>query len=109
MLTYRHEPTGAHLETEAQALDSGREFEEVKFRTPVVGLTATAFKAVNDSPAFDVQNVHLYTGGVPNPDEISVAIRPDGLGGGYLSIKTDAHTHVYVPMEMARAIAEAMR
>ena len=108
MLTYRHQPTATHLETEAGALDSGREFEEIKFRTPVVGVTATAFEAVDNSPAFDVQNVHVYTGGVPDPDEIRVTVRPDGLGGGHVVIKTDAHTHVYIPMNMARAIAEAM-
>lgn len=108
MLTYRHQPTGATLETEAGALDSGREFEEVKFRTPVVGVNATAFEAVDDSPAFDVQNVHVYTGGVPDPDDICVAVRPDGLGGGHVAITTDAHTRVYIPMDMAQAIAEAM-
>lgn len=108
MLNYHHEPTNTRIETDTgETATSGRSYEEIKIQSGVVGMNVTTFEPTVDHPAFDVHNVHVHTGGVPDPESIRVNIRHDGNGDGYIAITTAPHTTVYLPMDVAEAIAAA--
>lgn len=108
MLNYTHEPTTTTIETDTGEFTSGRSFEEIKIQTGVVGVNATAYEATENLPGFEVHNVHVHTGGVPDADSIRVYVRLDGNVPGYVCVKTADHTNVYLPIEMAEAIAKGL-
>ena len=71
-------------------------------------MNVTVYEATEHLPGFEVHNVHIHTGGVTDPDSMKVYVRLDGNIPGYVCVKTADHPNVYMPIEMAEAIVDAM-
>ena len=104
MLNYHHEPTGTTVVTDAGPISTGTSFDGIKIQTGVVGINVAAYEPNEHHPAFESHHVHIYTNGVPDPDSITVSVRQDS-DDGYIVVKTDNHTNIYLPMAIAEAIA----
>ena len=108
MLNYHHEPTNTRIETDTSEFPSGRAVETIDIQSSAVGMNVTVYGATENLPGFEVHNVHIHTGGVPDADSMKVYVRLDGNIPGYVCVKTADHTNVYMPIEMAEAIAAAL-
>ena len=104
MLNYHHEPTGTTVVTDTGPISTGTSFDDIKIQTGIVGINVAAYEANEHHSAFKSHHVHIYTNGVPDPDSITVAVRNDS----YIVVQTEKHTNVYMPIEMAEAIAAAL-
>ena len=108
MLNYHHEPTQTKIETATSEMTSGRAVETIDIQSSEVGMNVTVYEAPEHLPGFEVHNIHIHTGGVTDPDSMKVYVRLDGNIPGYVCVKTADHTNVYMPIEMAEAIAAAL-
>ena len=112
MLNYTHEPTRTKIETDTGTLpNGGRNFESINIQTGIVGVNRTTYEENETMPSTEFQDVHICTGGVPDPDRMRVHVRLPYLPGnmpGYVSVNVADYTNVYIPLEMAEAIAEAL-
>ena len=109
MLNYHHEPTNTRIETDTGTVSSGgRRFDKINVQTNVVGLNRTVYEETEILPAFEAQDVHICTGGVPDPDRIRVHVQEQLPLPAYVYVNIADHTNVYMPIEMAEAIAAAL-
>ena len=109
MLNYTHEPTTTKIETDTGTLpNGGRSWESIDIQSGIVGFHRTVYEKTETLMSADVQDVHICTGGVPDPDRMRVHVRADGDIPGYVYVNVADYTNVYIPLEMAEAIAEAL-
>ena len=75
MLNYHHEPTNTRIETDTGTLpNGGRSFESIDIQSGIVGVHHTVYEETETLPSFGVENVHICTGGVSDPDRMRVHV-----------------------------------
>jgi len=107
MLNYTHEPTNTTVETtsgsiRSKAVTSGTPFVKMDIRTPYVDTSITAYDS-SIVPPWTSQSIHLQT-----TSEVSAEVIQPDSSGPYVVVKLGLHDNVFVPIEMAEAIVDAM-
>ncbi len=102
MITYHHEPTSTSVETETGKVSGPTLWEQIKFRTQYVDTSVTRYDSDVVGP-WTSQSIHLRAN---NDVYARVETRDDG--SRYLVVKLDQHDTIFVPIEIAEAIVEAM-
>jgi len=107
MLNYHHEPTNTTVETTSgnirtRAVTSGTPFVKMDIRTPYVDTSITAYDSVI-VPPWTSQSIHLQA-----TSEVSAEVIQPDSSGPYVIVKLGLHDNVFVPIEMAEAIAAAL-
>lgn len=101
MLNYHHEPTNTSVETEIGNV-RGTPWEQIKLRTQYVDTSVTRY----DSETVGVwtsQSIHLRAS-----DDVYARVETRDDGSRYMVVKLDQFDTIFVPMEIADAIAEAL-
>lgn len=103
--TIRHDATNVRLDTSTDTLDSGTEYETTAYSSKLVAERTTSY----DSGRFFSRYVHVCTGGVPDEDQLTAEVKTNSNDGSrYVVVNLDKHEHLFLPIEIAEAIAAAL-
>jgi hypothetical protein len=102
--TIRHDATGVRLDTSTDTLDSGTEYETTAYSSKLVAERTTSY----DGGRFFSRYVHVCTGGVEDEDQLTAEVKTSDDGSRYVVVNLTAHEHLFLPIEIAEAIAAAL-
>lgn len=102
--TIRHDATGVRLDTSTDTLSSGTEYETTAYSSKLVAERTTSY----DGGRFFSRYVHFCTGGVEDEDQLTAEIKTSDDGSCYVVVNLTAHEHLFLPIEIAEAIAVAL-
>ncbi len=102
MITYHHEPTKTHVETETGTVSGDTSWLKMQLRTEYVDTSVTRYDS-DTIGAWTSQSIHLRT---TNDVHAEVVTRDDD--SRYLIVKLDKHDTIFVPIEIADAITGAV-
>ena len=102
MLNYHHEPTNTRIETESGNVGSDTPYVKTQIRTRYVDTSVTRYESETVG-VWSAQSIHLQT----TPDMYAEVV-DSVLGDSYVIVKLGHHDNVFMPIEMAEAIAAAL-
>ena len=102
MLNYHHEPTNTRIETESGNVGSDTPYVKTQIRTRYVDTSVTRYESETVG-VWSAQSIHLQT----TPDMYAEVV-DSVLGDSYVIVKLGHHDNVFMPIEMAEAIVDAM-
>lgn len=100
----RHDATSVRLDTHADRLDSGTEYETSAYSSKLVAERTTSY----DDGRFYSRYVHVCTGGVEDESALSAEIKTNDDGSRYIVVNLTKHEHLFLPIEIADVIAGAV-
>ena len=102
MITYHHEPTKTHVETETGTVSGKTSWLKMQLRTEHVDTSVTRYDS-DTIGSWTSQSIHLQTTDKMYAEVIS---RDDDFR--YVVVKLDTHDTIFVPIEIADAITGAV-
>lgn len=102
MLNYHHEPTNTSVETTTGNVHNDTPWVQTRINTQYVTTSTTSY----DNALVGVwtsQSIHLST-----TDDVYAYVQTRDDGRCYMVVKLDQHDTIFVPMEIADAIAGAL-
>ena len=105
MINIHHEPTRTRVETTSGFVGDRRtEWVQMWLNSDYVSTRVTRYES---SGGWRSHSVHLHTDGNPNANP-TAHINDDGTTPPYVVVNLDTHANVFVPIEIAEAIAAAL-
>lgn len=103
MITYHHEPTSTSVETETGKVSGDTPWEKMQLRTPYVDTSITRYDS-DTVGVFSSQSIHLQASDDVHAELVDRPERDDR----YVVVRLGHHDNIFVPIEIAEAIAEAV-
>jgi len=103
MITYHHELTNTSVETETGTVSGDTPYVKMQLRTQYVDTSITRYDS-DTVGVFSSQSIHLQASDDVHAEVVDRPERHDR----YVVVRLDHHDNVFVPIEIAEAIAEAV-
>lgn len=104
--TMRHDSTGTRIDLGADVKANGLRIDEVTMQTDHAIVTRKRFRGPSENGTrmdFVTEDIHFLQWDEVDPEAFEAY-----MTGTHCIVNVDTHTHVYVPLNMAKAIADAV-
>jgi hypothetical protein len=104
--TMRHDSSGTRIDLGADVQANGLRIDEVTMQTPHAIATRKHFlgPGKDDIPMdFCTEDIHVL-----RAYDVEVDVVESEVTGGQCIVRIDTHVHLYLPLNFAKAIADAM-
>lgn len=104
--TMRHDSTETRIDLGADSQVNGLRIDEVTMQTPHAIVTRKHFGGLNENGIamdFCTEDIHVL-----RAYDVEATVVESEVTGGQCIVNIDTHIHLYLPLNFAKAIADAM-